>query len=404
MTDDILTVYGAELARRLTSKPFLIGLAAGVLFIVLFTKIPQIFAGAFEGSKAIALAGDPSLTARAKPLLEKDFTVKTTLPIRTFDSATLKRNGVSGVFDLNVTGNTLHVTVYANDPSSMETTRITRDLLPLQLQVATHRSATDISRISAVPVTIRTVASKFASSDQATAARVIAYTLIFFLYILILLNSQLVMGAVAEEKTSRIAELLIASVSPVALLSGKILAAVTLAVLQMLVWCGAMVLLGGSVSASSPDASPVGLSGVFDVVTPGVLVAFILFFIIGLFQLSTMFAAAASLVNRTEDLGSITMPLIFAVVAALFVAIGALGTPDAPWAVACSFVPLVSAFVMFARIAVGTVPAWQIVLSLAINLAALWCIAVIAGKIYRVGMLLYGRTPKFSQIWSVLRS
>jgi ABC-2 type transport system permease protein len=135
-----------------------------------------------------------------------------------------------------------------------------------------------------------------------------------------------------------------------------------------------------------------------------VAITFILFFVIGLLQLSTMFAAVASLVNRTEDLGSIATPLIFAVITALFIAIGALGAPDAPWAVASSFIPLISAFVMFARIAVGNVPAWQLILSLGINLAALWFIAILSGKIYRVGMLLYGRTPKFSQIWSVIRS
>ena len=108
--------------------------------------------------------------------------------------------------------------------------------------------------------------------------------------------------------------------------------------------------------------------------------------------------------NRTEDIGSISTPLIFAVIAALFVAIAALGTPDAPWAVTCSFIPLISSFVMFARIAVGNVPLWQLILSLGINVVALWFIAMFAGKVYRVGMLLYGRTPKFSQIWSVIRS
>lgn len=410
MLEAIGTVYSAELSRRLKSKPFLIGLAVGVIFILVFTKLPRLFEGAFEGSNAIVLVGSPSVTSKAQPLLEHDYTVKAALPPQTVDKSTLKNNHASAAFILAQTPGGLHVTVRASDPGSMEPRRINRDLLPLQLQIVTKRSAAEIERISTIPIDVQTVASKFSSSDQAAAARVIAYTLIFFLYILILLNSQLVMSSVAEEKTSRIAELLVASVDPSALLAGKILAAVTLAVLQMTVWFGAMLALGGSpggspaAAASSINNNPFSLAGMFDIVTPGVLIAFLLFFVIGLFQLSTMFAAVASLVNRTEDIGSISTPLIFAVVGALFIAIGALGTPDAPWAVACSFIPLISAFVMFARIAVGTVPAWQIVLSLGINVVALWLIAVLAGRIYRVGMLLYGRTPKFSQIWSVIRS
>ncbi len=411
MFDAVGTVYSAELARRLKSKPFVIGLAVGVVFILIFTKLPHLFENAFEGSNSIVLVGSAPVTSAARPLLEHDYTIKAELPPQAIDKASLKNHHASAAIMLAKTASGLRVTVRAADPGSMEPTRINRDLLPLQLQIVTQRSAADVKRITTIPIDVQTVASKFSSSDQAAEARVIAYTLIFFLYILILMNSQLVMSSVAEEKTSRIAELLVASVDPSALLTGKILAAVTLAVMQMVVWFGAMVLLGGNpaggasaATASSASSNAFSFAGMFDVITPGVVFAFLLFFVIGLFQLSTMFAAIASLVNRTEDLGSISTPLIFAVVGALFVAIGALGTPDAPWAVACSFVPLISAFVMFARIAVGTVPVWQIVLSLGINIVALWAIAVLAGRIYRVGMLLYGRTPKLSQIWSVIRS
>jgi ABC-2 type transport system permease protein len=226
---------------------------------------------------------------------------------------------------------------------------------------------------------------------------------------LILINSQLVTSSVAEEKTSRIAELLVASVNPMALLSGKILAGGALALLQMVVWVGAAILsghpTGGVPPSQADDASDIfSLANVFDVLTPPVVVAFVIFFAIGFLQLSTIFAAMASLINRTEDLGSVTGPLTIPVVAALFVAIGALGSPDAPWAVITSFVPVISPFIMFARIAVSNVPLWQIMLSLAINLVALYLIVLFAGKVYRVGMLMYGRAPKFSQVWSVIRS
>ena len=110
------------------------------------------------------------------------------------------------------------------------------------------------------------------------------------------------------------------------------------------------------------------------------------------------------MINRTEDLGSVQRPLVMPVVVALFVAIFALGFPNKPMVVITSFIPIISPFTMFARIAVSVVPLWQIGLSFLINIAAVYFIAVAAGKIYRVGMMLYGRPPKLSQMWATLRA
>jgi ABC-2 type transport system permease protein len=276
----------------------------------------------------------------------------------------------------------------------------------LQLQLVTHRSAGAITKITTIPVIVKPVASKFTSAGQASAARGVAYTLLFLLYLLIIMNSQLVMSSVAEEKTSRIAELLIASVNPIALLTGKILASATLGFLQLAVWIAAAVYLGGGNASQDAGSSgaALSLSNALDVLTPGMVIAFLVFFIIGFLQLSTLFAGAASLINRTEDLGSLALPLVMPIVFAFIIAIAALGSPDAPLAVICSYLPLLAPFVMFARIAVSNVPVWQIALSIGINLIALYAIAVFAGKIYRVGMLLYGRSPSLRQVWSVIRS
>ncbi|HEV7179239.1 MAG TPA: ABC transporter permease [Candidatus Baltobacteraceae bacterium] len=406
MIDDLGTVYMAEVARRIKSRPFLIGLVIGVLGIWALSALPDFFGNAFSGSDAIVVAGDARLVQRAKPLLANDYTIKAVLPDHAISPALLKQYDATAALILSQKHNMLDVAVLAKDPGSMVPARIRRDLLPLQLSLATHSTQTQVKALTAIPVHVTTIGSKFANSDQAFAARGIAYTLLFFLYMLILLNSQLVMSSVAEEKTSRIAELLIASVDPAALLAGKVLAALTLALLQLVVWAGAGVIFGsGAITGASASGSPVvALGGILSVITPFVLSAFLAFFIIGQLQLSTMFAAFASLINRTEDLGSVTIPLVMPVVFALFIAIGTLGAPDSPWSVTLSFVPLFAPFVMFARIAVSNVPLWQIAASLLINLLALWGIALLAGKIYRVGMLLYGRAPKLSQIWSVIRS
>jgi ABC-2 type transport system permease protein len=116
-----------------------------------------------------------------------------------------------------------------------------------------------------------------------------------------------------------------------------------------------------------------------------------------------MYAGAASLISRMEDLGSVVAPLVIPVVAGFLVAQVAVVAPNASNVVILSMIPLLSPFVMFARIAVATIPLWQVAVSILINLGAIGVIAIFAGKLYRVGLLTYGRPPKLAQVWAVLR-
>ena len=139
-------------------------------------------------------------------------------------------------------------------------------------------------------------------------------------------------------------------------------------------------------------------------ISSGEVLAFLAFFVLGFAQYGVLYAAAASLINRTEDLGSVAGPLVVPVVVGILLAVFGLQFPNAPNIVVCSLLPLVSPFVMFTRIVVSTVPAWQIALSLAINLATAILLAWMAGKVYRVGLLMYGRSPSFKQILATLRT
>ena len=403
--NEFITVYSAELVRRLRSRPFLIGLVVGTLAILFMIRSPQFLGNTFTGSKTTVLLGDAELTDRAADLLAGDFTVAARLPKQRPTGKMLTENNASSIIVLDVRNKRLALTVYAKDPASVQQDRLRSRLLPLQVQVRTGRSAPSVTNELAIPIDVHPVGSKFASSEQAEAAHAIAYLLLFFLYVLVLLNSQLVMSSVAEEKTTRIAELLVASVDPIALLAGKIAAAATLALGQLALWVVVAAYAGGGMTSNSPAAGAgIDFSGISTALSPLVVVFFLLFFVVGLLQIATLFAGFASLINRTEDLGSLQGPLILPVVAAFFIAMAALGSPDTPWVRALSVVPIVSPFVMFARMAVSNVPIWQTTFALVINVAALGVIMIFAGKLYRIGMLLYGRPPKFSQILSVLRN
>lgn len=405
--NEFITIYSAEVLRRLRSRSFRIGLIIGALGIIVMFKLPAFLNSYTEHENRIVLAGDSAVIAAARPLLDKNFNISAERPGLVHPTAADldTRVKASAVIVLERPAHRLRASVYAKDPGSVSASDLRRDLLPLTISYSTNLTQQQVRALIKLPVDVHPLESKFGSAAQADQARMVANVLIFLLYLLIVLNSQLIITSVAEEKTSRIAELLVASVNPSALLAGKIAASATLALLQMVLW----VAIGVAVGAQTPPGSHAEAAGAqhmlsFSAISPWDVAGFAIFFLVGYLQMSTMFAALGSLVNRTEDIGSIAGPFFIPIVAALLIAMTALGAPDAPFVVATSFIPLVAPFVMFARIVVSSVPVWQIALSLAINLAAIYAIAVIGGKIYRMGMLLYGRPPKLRQLVTALRA
>jgi ABC-2 type transport system permease protein len=412
MMNDFIVVFSAEVMRRIRSRPFQIGVLVGILGIAAFVKLPPLLAQTFMSTgSSIVLAGDRAIVAAAKPLLAGDYKIVAVVSDSAAPTASdLKKYDVSSwvTFAKNPKGG-LQFTLYSHNPKDSAGSDIANDLTSLNIAMATSLPRAKIHTLLSIPYTVTGVSSKFASSGAASAAWGMSYFLLLLLYMLILINSQLVMSSVAEEKTSRIAELLIASMSPAPLLYGKIAAATATGLLQMALWAGGGLLLtavsgsphgAAAANTGTPDVSSILLGAV----TAPELAAFVILFGLGFLQFSMLFAGIGSLINRTEDLGSISMPIVLPVVAGFILAMAALGTPDASWAVATSFVPLVSPFVLFARIAMSNVPLWQIAVALAINVASAWAIAALAGKLYRVGMLLYGRPPSLKQIGSVIRS
>ncbi len=300
---------------------------------------------------------------------------------------------VGSLLELSRAGDRLRVVIYTPDPSTVELSAIRGPLLPLDVSLTTHRSPIQLRAELNFAVAVRSVA-RFRNAAQSEAAHGIAYLLLVLLYMLIVFNSQLVLTSVAEEKTSRIAELLVASVDLTTLLSGKILASTVLAVLQMAVWVVIGAALSGGSGTSATSFGAVSLA----VLPLSTVIGFLVFFVLGFLQMAVLFAGVGSLVNRTEDLGAVSGPLFLPVIIAFVVAIMALTNPDAPYVVVCSFIPILSPFVMFSRLAVSSVPELQLLAAAFIDVASVVLFAFAGGRLYRVGMLLYGRTPSWRQV------
>jgi ABC-2 type transport system permease protein len=401
-------VFGAEFARKVRSRAFIVGTLAGIVSIAIIVLAPGFFARSMRTStNSIVLVGPAALRAPAAELLRGRFEIvaqRDRLPGPP-TIATLDHLGkAAAAVVVSAAPRRLRIDVYARDLSQVGD-GLDRILGPLQLELATGTSAQHVAQIMEPELRTHAIDSKFADADAAEFAHGIAFALIFVLYLSIIITSQSVMASVAEEKTSRIAELLVATLSPVRLLAGKVLAAGTLGLAQIAIWGATGValapLLLGTAGAATLSVAPHLPT---TLVSPTTLLIFVAFFILGFVQFSTIYAAAASLISRTEDLGSVATPVIIPVVGAFLLAQYASAAPNSPISIVASLLPFTSPFVMFTRAAISNVPPLELTLAFAINvLAAVACFAI-AGKVYRVGLLMYGKLPSFAQVIAAVRS
>ena len=228
-----------------------------------------------------------------------------------------------------------------------------------------------------------------------------AFIMIYALYMAVMTYGQMVATNVASEKSSRAMELLTTSASPVAMMFGKIIAS-CLAGLTQLVGIFGSALLFYNLNRASWQGNQM-INSIFNV-PPDLLLYMILFFLLGFFIYGMMFGAVGSLVSKPEDIGSVAMPIILVFVIGFAVVMSSIEDPNnAIGMKICSFVPFTSSMAMFARIAMGSVSTGEIALSIAILVVSTALIGVLAAKIYRAGVLMYGTRLKLRTIWRSIR-
>lgn len=239
----------------------------------------------------------------------------------------------------------------------------------------------------------------------------VAYAGAFMLYMVILLHAVAVMRATLEEKTSRIVEVIISAMEPWHLMLGKVLGVGAVALTQLSVWglTGALIarsglprlLGGGSPAGMAPTAASAELLGALP--GPGLLALFLGYFVFGFFMYSGLYAAVGAMCSTDEEAQQAQLPLVFFLIAPIALVLPAIENPSAGLSVASSLFPLFSPILMWARIAGGFVPAWQVVLSFVLMGASIIAIAWVAGRIYKVGILMTGKRPTVRELWRWVR-
>jgi len=221
------------------------------------------------------------------------------------------------------------------------------------------------------------------------------------------------MQAVLEEKKSRIVEVMVSSVKPVKLLIGKIIGIGLVGITQLAIWgvllgflfTGLSAFIGAPVETTGMSASAemgdfdmqAALNSVMSVNWIEILVYFLLFFIGGYILYASIFAMFASAVNSEEDTSQFMMPVTLIIMFAFFAGFYSVSNPDGPLAFWASLIPFSSPIVMMVRIPFG-IPLWEKILAVVLLYGTFILISVIAAKIYRVGILMYGKKPSIKEM------
>jgi ABC-2 type transport system permease protein len=210
----------------------------------------------------------------------------------------------------------------------------------------------------------------------------------FVMYLSILMYGQIILGAVIEEKETRIAEILFSSIKPFTLMMGKLVGVSFVALTQLAIWglaFSVFALFGVGVLASRGFSAHI----------PGVPLShyffFALFFLLGYFIYATLYALVGSMVTTAQEGGQLAIPIILILAVSFYLFLPVSRSPDSPLAFWVSIFPFTAPVAMVVRIVTQTPPFWQIALSLLIGFGTVLVIMYAASRIYRVGMLMYGK-------------
>ena len=235
--------------------------------------------------------------------------------------------------------------------------------------------------------------------DQPTFA--VAYIGAFLLYMTLLFYAVAVMRSVLEEKTSRIVEVVISSVRPFELMLGKILGVGAVGLTQFAIWIAFVVLMVvtglPAVVTSQPDLFT--LESIREFIPGlGLPILFLVYFLGGYFIYSGLYAAVGAMCNSDEEAQQAQFPVILLLVIPIIFVAGVIQDPTDPFSVGLSLVPFFTPILMFARVAAGGAAAWEIGLSIVLMTGTVLAVAWVAGRIYRVGILMAGKRPTLPEL------
>lgn len=438
MANNIGIIIEREYMQRVRKKSFIFTTLLLPVVMLLFSLLPaliMIFAGSDETNVLVVDETPQCISAQLKGSDDLHFIPSEGI---SRDSA-MRRQDVSGVLIIPANATTSkspQIRYYSNGPVSIVTEGEMRGRLNdiLSAERLNNYDIPGLQQIiddSKVDIAFSAVRLDKDEPEEATSSMVsymLGLGLSFILYMFVLIYGQMVMNSIIEEKSNRVLEVVVSSIRPTQLMLGKILGVAAVALTQIVIWCvvavvissvvipavipadimaDAQALKAGAPTTTGTDADLLNMLSV--VTSAGAIGSMIVnmliitaYLLLGFLLYASIFAAIGSAVDNLQDASNLSswavMPIVLGIMFALLAASNPTGTVSF-WT---SIIPLTSPMVMVARIPFG-IPSWEIWLSLVLLVAGFLGIAWVAGKIYRVGIFMYGKKPSVKDLVKWMR-
>lgn len=238
------------------------------------------------------------------------------------------------------------------------------------------------------------------AETNSEAVWIASFLIAIMIYITLAIYGQAIMGAVVEEKETRIAEILFSSATPFTLMMGKLVGVGLAGLTQLGIWVVSATAIISFVALQTDLTAAIGS---LPTITPLMIVYFLIFFLLGFFIYASIFALIGSMVTTVQEGGQFAFPPIMIMLIGFYFSFAVVRDPNSSLSFWVSIAPFFAPITMPVRILSEMPPFWQIALSFAINAAAIAALIWLASRVYRVGMLMYGKRATIPEVWKWIR-
>ena len=229
---------------------------------------------------------------------------------------------------------------------------------------------------------------------------VASFVIGLMIYITLAIYGQVIMGAVVEEKETRIAEILFSSATPFELMMGKLVGVGLAGITQLAIWVTTAAVLVAFIALQADLSAAIGK---IPTISPLMIVYFLIFFLLGYFIYASIFALIGSMVTTAQEGGQFAFPPVMIMLIAFYFSFAVVRDPGSDLSFWVSIAPFLAPITMPVRILAETPPVWQIGLSILINLMTIAGLVWLASRVYRIGMLMYGKRATIPEVWKWIR-
>ena len=396
---------------KFKTKSFLITTAITLLFVVALTNLTTIidtFSGE-EGKTEVAVIDQSDsllpIIQEATKTLNEDLEL---VPYKDSEESAKKEveeGNYSGLLLLDVDSSNLPIaTYYTMDIAETSISdNITNGIQMVKSQLAANQLNLTNEQLAKLnePVSFEKIALEkdAKTEEELNQARGLVYVLLFLIYFAVILYANMIATEVATEKSSRVMEILISSVSPIKHMFAKILGIGLLSLTQL-----AILMIVGYFSLTSNESlsSMEGFLG-FNEVPVSTIIYAAIFFILGNFLYATLAALLGSLVSRIEDVQQMITPMTLLIVAGFMIAMFGLSAPDTTFVTITSYIPFFTPMLMFMRVGMLNLPVWEPILGILVLVATIMILAIFGAKVYKGGVLMYGKSNSYKDIKKALQ-